>query len=244
MKTTIASRRYAALALAHRWFGFLETEWGETLEHLEMFDPSVTLSGRDGTVVFARDRDELRAWFAAVPDPTSSHHILHSVWTDGGPDGGSLSFVVAYQAPREDLPPVGSIIRYTTTVTFHGGTARFAALDKTPVLPNTEPNYQASWAAHRAQAYLYTLLSAPDLNPSAAETLGSPGDAVIQAWAPAPAPASSYTATIIVQEQNCGPRVSRWQFEDSWDAALPTPVSITHFHQMPATDINPSPVHR
>lgn len=242
MTNTVSARRYAALALAHRWFAFLETEWGDLPGHLEMFDSSVTLSGRRGTVAFARDRNELVSWFAAVPDATSSHHLLHSVWTDGGPDAGSLSFVVAYQAPKGDLPAAGSIIHYTTSVAFRNGAARFVALDKTPVLSDTDPVYQPSWAAHRAQAYLYTLLASPDLDPDAAQAVGHPDDATIRAWsAGTMGPAGSYAVTIAVQERDSEPRVARWHFDDSRDALLPTPVSTPHLHRLPLTNTDSAP---
>ncbi|OZE79168.1 hypothetical protein CH304_19515 [Rhodococcus sp. 15-649-1-2] len=243
MTSTVSARRYAALALAHRWFAFLETEWGNLPDHLEIFDSSVTLSGRRGTVAFARDRNELVSWFAAVPDDTSSHHLLHSVWTDGGPDVGSLSFVVAYQAPKGDLPAAGSIIHYTTSVAFRSGAARFVALDKTPVLSDTDPVYQPSWAAHRAQAYLYTLLASPDLNPDLAQALGAPDNAVIRAWSVGAAPANSYAVTIAVQEPEFELRAAHWQFDDSRDALLPTPVSTPHLHRISFSDSDPAHTH-
>ncbi|MBH0112098.1 hypothetical protein I5E68_03905 [Novosphingobium sp. YJ-S2-02] len=152
-----AQRHHIALSLAHRWFAFFEAPGGDLEAHLAIFDPQVRLSGHRGQRLFAQDHESLRAWFAAVPDEVSSHHILHSVYEDLAPDSGRLAFLVAYQAPGADGAVHGSIISYETQIAF-GGEPRFLALDKTPMLPNTRPVFEPSWASNRVLARLHAEL--------------------------------------------------------------------------------------
>jgi len=152
--TPTSQRHHIALYLAHRWFAFFEAPGGDLEAHLGIFHPQVRLSGHRGQRLFAQDHETLRAWFAAVPDEVSSHHILHSVYEDLAPDSGRLAFLVAYQAPGADDAVHGSLISYETQVAF-GGEPRFLALDKTPTLPNTRPTFEPSWATNRVLARLH-----------------------------------------------------------------------------------------
>ncbi|MCJ1961439.1 hypothetical protein [Novosphingobium mangrovi (ex Hu et al. 2023)] len=161
-----SKRHHIALSLAHRWFAFFEAPGGDLKAHLAIFHPHVRLSGHRGQRLFAQDHETLRAWFAAVPDEVSSHHILHSVYEELGPGSGRLAFLVAYQAPGADGAVHGSIISYDTQVAF-GGEPRFLALDKTPTLPNTRPTFEPSWATNRVLARLHAELGG----------LGAAGDA-------------------------------------------------------------------
>jgi hypothetical protein len=130
----MTGRHHVALHLAHRWFAFLEAPGGELDAHLKMFHPQVQLSGHRGNHLFARDHESLVAWFAAVPDVISSHHIVHSNFSTAENGDGLLSMVVAYQAP-DQLDMHGSIISYETRIEFAMGDPRFSAIDKTPILP-------------------------------------------------------------------------------------------------------------
>lgn len=152
-----SQRHHIALSLAHRWFAFFEAPGGDMAAHLAIFHPHVRLSGHRGQRLFAQDHETLRAWFAAVPDEVSSHHILHSVYEDLGPDSGRLAFLVAYQAPGEDGAVRGSIISYETQIAFDRE-PRFLALDKTPTLPSTRPVFESSWASNRVLARLHAEL--------------------------------------------------------------------------------------
>ncbi|MBO9112465.1 MULTISPECIES: hypothetical protein [Rhizobium/Agrobacterium group] len=157
VENTMAKRRHIALHLAHRWFAFLEAPGGNLETHLTIFHPQVRLSGRRGSHQFANDHASLVAWFAAVPDEISSHHILHSSYATAENGDGLLSMVVAYQA-KGDEDVHGSIISYETRIEFVPGGARFTALDKTPILPNTRTEYETSWASNRVAALVHAEL--------------------------------------------------------------------------------------
>jgi hypothetical protein len=154
---TVAQRNHIALHLAYRWFAFLEAPGGDLVSHLKMFHPKVRLSGHGGAHLFAKDHQTLIAWFNAVPDEISSHHIVHSSYSDGDNGEGFLSMVVAYQAPGESGLH-GSIISYETRIEFAPGAPRFIALDKTPILPNTKSGYETSWSTNRVLARVHAEL--------------------------------------------------------------------------------------
>jgi hypothetical protein len=156
--STITAQHHAALHLAHRWFAFLEAPGGDLEEHLKIFHPHVQLSGRRGEHLFAKDHASLSAWFSAVPDVISSHHIVHSNYATDDRGAGLLSMVVAYQAPS-NTGTHGSIISYETRIEFGSAFPRFIMLDKTPILPNTRMHYQPSWATNRVLALIHGALA-------------------------------------------------------------------------------------
>ncbi len=160
-KAPMPSRHHVALHLAHRWFAFLEAAGGDLATHLAIFNPQVRLTGSLARHLFANDHASLKAWFAAVPDEVSSHHILHSTYSttnEGRVDGhGLLDMVIAYQSPAGSSMH-GSIISYQTRVEFTPEGARFIALDKTPILGNTRADYQTSWATNRVLALVHAAL--------------------------------------------------------------------------------------
>jgi hypothetical protein len=90
-KTTTLEHHHIALHLAHRWFAFLEAPGGDLDVHLTMFHPQVRLSDRRGGHMFANDHQSLVAWFAAVPDAISSHHIILSTYSDTNDRYGLLT---------------------------------------------------------------------------------------------------------------------------------------------------------
>lgn len=153
----VAKRQHVALHLAHRWFAFLEASGGDLDSHLDMFHPQVCLSGHRMKHLFASDHESLRAWFAAVPDQLSSHHIIHSDYATAENGDGLLNMVVAYQTPGHSGIQ-GSIISYETQIEFAVGAPRFIALDKTPILPNRRPDYETSWATNRVLAWVHAEL--------------------------------------------------------------------------------------
>jgi hypothetical protein len=224
MPTPALNRRHIALHLAHRWFAFLEAPGGDLDAHLEMFHPEVRLSGHRGAHVFARDRPSLTDWFGSIPEGVSSHHIVHSTYTDTDRDGGMLDMVVAYQAPG-DKGVHGSIISYQTRVEFMRDRAWFVSLDKTPTLANTRPRYETSWAANRVLARVHADLggiTGPDRPIRAALE----GDIVqVVAHATAPEGTADYEAVITGIAAAGGMCVLRVSFED--DAVFSLPV-VTH----------------
>ncbi|TCB77269.1 hypothetical protein [Acinetobacter sp. ANC 4173] len=151
-------RQYMALHLAHRWFAFLEAPVGDLHSHLSIFHPQVRLSGHRGHHLFAHDHDSLITWFAAVPDEISSHHIVHANFATAQNGEGHLNMVIAYQTPTASGVH-GSIISYETRIEFSAEGARFIALDKTPILANTRPEYETSWAMNRVLARVYAELA-------------------------------------------------------------------------------------
>lgn len=153
----MALQMHLALHLAHRWFAFLEAPGGDLNSHLRMFHPQVRLSGYEKKHIFADDHETLTAWFAAVPDQISSHHIIHSDYAVASNGEGVLNMVVAYQAPGN--PGMhGSIISYETRIDFSEGVPRFVALDKTPILSNRRPDYETSWASNRVLSWVHAEL--------------------------------------------------------------------------------------
>lgn len=161
------SQYHVALHLAHRWFAYLEAPGGDLDTHLTMFHPQVELSGHRRSRLFAHDHESLKAWFAAVPDEVSSHHIVHSTYStsNDGSDDGLLNMVVAYQVPAKSGVH-GSIISYQTRIEFIPGGARFIAIDKTPILPNMKPDYETSWAANRVLALMHATLGGTAMSDS------------------------------------------------------------------------------
>jgi len=221
-ETTLADRRHIALHLAHRWFAFLEAPGGDLSAHLTMFHPEVRLSGHRGTHMFANDHRSLVAWFAAVPDTISSHHIVHSVYSDADNGQGVLRMVVAYQAPG-DTEPHGSIISYETRIEFAANTPRFVALDKTPTLSNTRPTYETSWATNRVLSLVHAELGG--ITRSTGSLRAALGDDVRQVFAQVTAPegSRSYEALITsIDGELLGSRAVRIDIQDDIRSPLPT----------------------
>jgi hypothetical protein len=154
MTAPMEARHHIALHLAHRWFAFFEAPGGDLAAHLTLFSPQVRLSGHRGGHLFARDRASLAAWFAAIPDAVSSHHIVHATYATAEGGDGLLNMVVAYQAPADDGMH-GAIISYETRIAFTPDGAQFVALDKTPTLANTRRHYDTSWSANRMLARVH-----------------------------------------------------------------------------------------
>ncbi|QEI08518.1 hypothetical protein FXN63_23780 [Pigmentiphaga aceris] len=216
------SRHHIALHLAHRWFAFLEASVGNLDTHLAIFHPQVQLSGHRGNHVFARDHESLKAWFAAVPDVISSHHIVHASFADADNGDGLLSMVVAYQAPG-DSGIHGSIISYETRIEFAAGGARFIALDKTPILANTRPEYETSWAANRVLARVYAELAG--ITGSDGQLRAVLGNDVRQLAVHATAPEASRAYEALVTCNAGNPAVGRavhLTLSDDGEATLPT----------------------
>lgn len=165
--------QHDALHLAYRWFAFFEAPGSALAPHLEIFDPQVRLSGHQGRHLFADDRDSLAAWFATVPGERSSHHILHAAF-EPAPQGTSrLNMLVAYQAMRP-TGVQGAIIRYETELSHGLEGARFLALDKTPILPDTQATFAPSWAANRVLALTHAALAElPESDARLREALGA-----------------------------------------------------------------------
>ncbi|WP_118137023.1 hypothetical protein [Oceanicella sp. SM1341] len=165
--------QHDALHLAHRWFAFFEAPGGDLERHLEIFDPQVRLSGHQGRRLFADDRDSLAAWFSTVPGERSSHHILHATFESAPRRQSRLNMLVAYQAVRPEGVQ-GAIIRYETELSHGPGGTRFLALDKTPILPDTQANFAPSWAANRVLALAHAALAElPGSDARLRETLGA-----------------------------------------------------------------------
>jgi hypothetical protein len=156
VEAAAARQHHVALHLAYRWFAFFETPGGDLDAHMAIFDPGVQLTGGRGRHLFARGHDGLRRWFANVPDALSSHHVVHSTCTlaEGA---GLLTMVVAYQSP-EGSGMHGSIISYEARIAFTPSGARFKALDKTPILPDTRSSYETSWSTNRVLARVHAEL--------------------------------------------------------------------------------------
>lgn len=225
-----AQRRHIALHLAHRWFAFLEAAGGDMATHLAIFHPQVRLSRHRGQHLFARDHQTLVAWFAAVPDAISSHHILHSVYEDMADKGGRLAFLIAYQAPGDDGPH-GSIISYETQVEFAPGGARFVALDKTPILSNTRPEYETSWASNRVLARVHAELGAV-VEPNDALRAALCDDVrQVSALSTAPEGSRAYeTLLTFVGGDPASPRPLRLHVEDDPAAPLPDIRKVAPAH--------------
>ncbi len=196
----LATRRHVALHLAHRWFAFLEAPGGDLETHLKIFHPQVRLSGHRGGHLFARDHDSLMAWFAAVPDAISAHHIMHSVYADADDGSGLLDMVVAYQAPG-DTGVHGAIISYAKRIEFAPDGARFVALDKTPILPNGRPDYATSWATNRALARVHAELGR--ITDADSPLRAALGGHVAQVFAHAAAPEASPAYEAVITGSGC-----------------------------------------
>lgn len=218
------SQHHAALHLAHRWFAFLEAPEGDLDTHLQMFHPQVLLSGSRGIHLFAHDHESLKAWFAAVPDEMSSHHIVHSTYLTANDDSGEglLNMVVAYQA-RDDSGVHGSIISYQTRIEFTADGARFITLDKTPILPNTKIEYETSWSTNRVLALVHATLSG--ITESGGKLQAALGDDVHQVFVHATAPEASsvYEALVTCSSGNpTATQVVLLKLMDDGKATMPT----------------------
>ena len=218
----MTGRHHVALHLAHRWFAFLEAPGGELDAHLKMFHPQVQLSGHRGNHLFARDHESLVAWFAAVPDVISSHHIVHSNYSTAENGDGLLSMVVAYQAPGQ-LDMHGSIISYETRIEFAIGAPRFSALDKTPILPNRRLEYETSWSTNRVLAWVHAELGG--ITDSDGQLRGALGSDVRQVSAQVTAPEGSRAYEALVTGIGGNPtelRAVRLKLTDDVRATIPT----------------------
>ncbi|TCQ97187.1 hypothetical protein [Neorhizobium sp. JUb45] len=223
-RMTVAQRNHIALHLAHRWFAFLEAPGGSLESHLKMFHPLVRLSGHRGTHLFATDHNSLIAWFKAIPDEVSSHHIVHSSYSDDNNGEGLLSMVVAYQAPSTSGIH-GSIIAYETRIEFAPEGPRFIAVDKTPILPNTKSEYETSWATNRVLSRVHADLAG--LEGAGADrrlisTLGSDMQKV-SALTSAPEGSSAYEAIVTAMSDSTqSSRVVRLTIRDCVGDVFPT----------------------
>jgi hypothetical protein len=220
--TTAAQRNHIALHLAHRWFAFLEAPGGDMDTHLKMFHPQVRLSGHRGSHLFAKDHPSLLAWFKSIPDEISSHHIVHSAYSDAENGEGLLSMVVAYQAPSASGVH-GSIISYETRIEFAPGAPRFIALDKTPILPNTKSGYETSWSANRVLARVHADLGG--LNGTDERLISMLGHDVrqVSTLVSAPEGSRSYEAIVTaVKRAPLGPSAVRLTIVDEVAPFLPT----------------------
>jgi hypothetical protein len=236
--TGMSRRSHAALSLAHRWFAFLESPAGNLEEHLDLFEDNVQLTGRRGEVRFAHGHQELAQWFRAVPDEVSSHRILHSNWLERTGVEGTLDFLVAYQAPTADGSVGGSIIRYQTVVSFVDESPRFAALDKTPILPNTKREYAPTWAEHRVSGFVHALLGKQLTHAEAADALGdlTKGASKVDVWAPAPELSPTYDAFLTIGTADGNFRTAAWRFQDDGDTAFPAPLQIAPLRRSTVQD--------
>jgi hypothetical protein len=224
--TTVAQRNHIALHLAHRWFAFFEAPGGDMDAHLNMFHPQVRLSGHRGAHIFAKDNQTLLAWFKSIPDEVSSHHIVHSGYSDAENGEGLLTMVVAYQAPSTSGVH-GSIISYETRIEFAPGAPRFIALDKTPILPNTKSEYETSWAANRVLARVHADLGG--LNGADRRLISKLGSNVRQVSALVSAAEGSRTYEAIVTavgREPVSPYALRLTMVDDIAPVLPTIASM------------------
>jgi hypothetical protein len=222
----MTSRHHIALHLAHRWFAFLEAPGGNLGTHLAMFHPGVRLSGHRGTHEFARDHTSLVAWFAAVPDVISSHHIIHSVYSTADNGEGMLSMVVAYQSPA-NAGVHGSIISYQTRIEFAPEGARFIALDKTPILPDTRLNYETSWSTNRTMALVHAELAGVIRSDGRLRTALGGCVRHVSARATSPEASASYEALVTSIGAASSEMVAvRLKIVDDIGSALPTVENI------------------
>jgi hypothetical protein len=212
---------HIALHLAHRWFAFLEAPGGDLDAHLGIFSPQVKLAGHRGSHLFAHDHASLIAWFGAIPDAISSHHIVHSNYSAVADGDGLLSMVVAYQSPAVGGMR-GSIISYETRIEFAPGGARFVALDKTPVLGNTRLEYETSWSSNRVLARVHAELGGiVESDGQLRAALGSDARQV-HVHATAPEGSGAYQAIVTsMSDSLAGIRVVRLQLTDDGTATMP-----------------------
>lgn len=218
----IGDRRHIALHLAHRWFAFLEAPGGDLDTHLAMFHPEVRLSGHRGAHLFARNHDSLATWFASIPDAVSSHHIVHSNYSDIASDEGLLNMVVAYQSPGD--PGIhGSIISYETRIEFTPTGARFVRLDKTPILGNTRPDYETSWSTNRVLARVHAELGGISGSDGRLRALLGSDVSQVLAQATAPEGSRAYQAFVTgIGGVSLDIRVVRLALTDDVKASLPS----------------------
>jgi len=225
-KAPMLSRHHVALHLAHRWFAFLEAPGADLGTHLTMFHPQVRLSGSRGGHLFARDHKSLKDWFASVPDAISSHHIVHSNYVTADNGDGLLSMVVAYQSPG-DSGMRGSIISYETRIEFATDAARFTALDKTPILPNTRLDYETSWSTNRVLALIHAELGG--ITGSDGKLRAALGNNVRQVFVHVAAPEASCDYDALVTSSNVDPaevRILHLKLTDDGNATMPSVVQI------------------
>ncbi|MFJ4052977.1 hypothetical protein ACIPZC_05830 [Pseudomonas sp. NPDC089743] len=217
----ISRAHHIALSMAHRWFAFFEAPGGGMGLHLTLFHPNVQLSGHRLNHMFANEHESLQAWFAAVPDEVSSHHIIHSSFSIAGNGDGLLDMIVAYQAPGEARMQ-GAIISYETRIDFASPSPRFIALDKTPILPNTKERYETSWAVNRVLARLHAALGGiTDEDDALFVALGHEVQ-LISAVAAAPEGSPAYDAVVSVIGVDGLLRNARLHFSDNVAQPLPT----------------------
>lgn len=215
-------RHHVALHLAHRWFAFLEAPGGDLDAHMTMFHPQVRLCGNRGAHMFARDHGSLKAWFATVPDAISSHHIVHANYSTAEGGDGLLNMVVAYQSPG-DAAMHGSIISYQTRIAFAEDAARFIALDKTPILADTRPDYNTSWSTNRVLARVHAELGG--IGASDGRLRAALGSKARQVFALVTAPEGSRVYEAFVTSNGDDPtgiRMVRLKLTDDVKASMPT----------------------
>lgn len=227
----MSAPHHVALHLAHRWFAFLEAPGGDLDAHLLMFHPRIRLSGHRGAHLYAHDRRSLAAWFAAIPDAVSSHHIIHSSYAVAEGGDGLLDMVVAYQSPSAQGMH-GAIISYQTRIEFAPDGARFTALDKTPSLGNTRPGYDTSWSANRVLARVHAELGG--LAGTDGRLCAALGRDVRQVFAQAAAPEASRAYPAVVTSLDGSPAgmtVVHLKMVDDGAAIMPTIASIRRLAQ-------------
>jgi hypothetical protein len=220
------ARHHLALHLAHRWFAWFEAPGGDLATHLTLFSPQVRLTGHRGGHVFARDHASLAAWFAAIPDAVSSHHIVHATYATAADGDGLLDMVVAYQAPADDGMH-GAIISYATRIAFTPDGAQFVALDKTPVLANTRRHYDTSWSTNRVLARVHADLGG--IGDTDGRLRAALGNEVHQVTAQAVAEEGSGAYHAIVTSTGGSPaavRVVRLELTDDSQAAMPVVTQV------------------
>ena len=226
---SMTDRHHIALHLAHRWFAFFEAPGGDLAAHLAIFSPQVRLSGRRGAHLFAHDHTSLVAWFSAIPDATSSHHIVHSTYATADDGDGLLNMVVAYQSPADEGMH-GAIISYETRIEFTPNGARFVALDKTPTLANTRCEYETSWSTNRVLARVHAELGG--IAESDGQLRAALGTNVRQVFAHAAASEGSRTYKSLltsIDSNSDGMRVAYLELSDEAVAILPTITLIVPF---------------
>ncbi|WP_108260660.1 hypothetical protein [Mangrovicoccus ximenensis] len=219
-------QQHDALHLSHRWFAFFEAPGSALAPHLEIFAPQVRLSGHQGRHLFADDLQSLADWFGTVPDERSSHHILHATFGPAPAGQSQLHMLVAYQAARPEGVQ-GAIIRYETRLSHGPEGARFLALDKTPILPDTCPTFSPSWAANRVLALAHAALAErPGSDARLRKALGSTaGQMRVQADAAEGSPCYQAMLSASDPDAEIG-RNLLLQLEDDAAAPLPQLCSI------------------
>ncbi|MDR6438720.1 hypothetical protein J2790_003887 [Paenarthrobacter nicotinovorans] len=199
-----------------------------------MFANDVQLTGRRGSIRFARGSKELEQWFRDVPDEFSSHRIIHSSWKAGDGHNGKLDFIVAYQSPAQDGTVSGSIISYETIISFADDRPRFLSLDKTPILPNPRMQYSPTWAEHRVLGFVHAVLGRQIACQSAAEALstGASANSRVDVWAPVPELSSEIDAFLTIGTPEGNLLGAEWRFQDDGDSDFPAPLRIEPLRRM------------